>query len=280
MSSTPTAGAPGVTGTYLDRIVPLVLRRLEERRAQVPVARLRAMQHQGARPSFAEAIRTPGLSLIAEVKRASPSRGAIRPDLDVAELVGAYEAAGARAVSVLTEQDHFAGSLDDLRLAAAHTALPLLRKDFILDAYQIHEARVFGASAVLLIAALLGDDQLARLSGLAFELGLDVLLEVHDRTEMQRALAVPGVIVGINNRDLRSFEVSLDTSVQLAPLVPPERLLVGESGILARADVERLAAAGVDGVLVGETVVRGSDPRVAIRELMEPLPATVVRQVP
>ncbi len=150
------------------------------------------------------------------MKRASPSKGPIRPDLEVGSIVKAYEAAGARAVSVLTEQDHFGGSLDDLRAAAASTGLPLLRKDFIVDAYQVHEARVFGASAVLLIAALLDDAELLDLAGLANHLGLDVLLEVHDATEMTRALAVDGAIIGVNNRDLRTFAVSLETTERLA----------------------------------------------------------------
>ena len=281
MSTTPRqdAQAPPRVGTYLDRIMPAVRRRLEERKALLPLAELRAMQAPAPRPSFAEAIRAPGLSLIAEVKRASPSKGPIRPDLDVAQLVAAYEAAGARAISVLTEQDHFGGSLDDLRTAALHTTLPLLRKDFVVDPYQVHEARVFGASALLLITALLTDAQVHRLTGLAFELGLDVLLEVHDRAEMSRALAVDGVVVGINNRDLSSFEVSLDTAVCLAGLVPPDWSLVGESGIRERADVERLAAAGVDGILVGETIVRSPDPGAAIRALMHPLPSVGTRTI-
>jgi indole-3-glycerol phosphate synthase len=210
------------------------------------------------------------VSLIAEVKRASPSKGPIRPDLEVDQIVKAYKAAGARAISVLTEQDHFHGSLDDLRTAAASTRLPLLRKDFIVEAYQVHEARVFGASAVLLIAALLDDAELRCLSGLANDLGLDVLLEVHDATEMARALAVDGVIIGVNNRDLRTFAVSLETTERLAGYVPSGRLLVGESGIRDHSDVERLASFGVDAVLVGESIVRNADVGAAIEALMCP----------
>ncbi len=264
-------------GTYLDRIVPDVLRRLERRKALTPLDALRLLGGPEPRPSFAAAIGAPGLSLIAEIKRASPSKGLLRPGLDVAQLVQVYEAAGARAISVLTEEDHFSGSLDDLRAAAANTALPLLRKDFLLDPYQVHESRAFGASAVLLIAALLDDEQLHTLSGLAFELGLDVLLEVHDHGEMRRALVIPGVLVGVNNRDLSSFEVTLDKAVTLAGMVPAGRLLVGESGIRTRADLEHLAAAGVDGVLIGETIVRDPDPGAAIRALMQPLPAVTAR---
>jgi indole-3-glycerol phosphate synthase len=256
------------SGDYLERIVPAVLARLDERRTQTPLAELRAVETAGVRPSFAEAVGGAGVSLIAEVKRASPSKGPIRPDLDVGEAVTAYEAAGASAVSVLTEQDFFLGSLDDLRVAAEHTSLPLLRKDFIVDEYQLHEARVWGASAVLLIAALLDDRRLGELAAQAGELGLDVLLEVHDEAEMQRALAIKGAILGINNRDLRTFEVSLETTERLAGLVPAGRLLVSESGIRTRADVQRLAAAGVHAVLVGETLLIGADTQAAVRGLM------------
>ncbi|MFH0914995.1 MAG: indole-3-glycerol phosphate synthase TrpC [bacterium] len=270
------AGVP----TYLDRIARTVLSRLEERKRRVPQAEIEAMPGPGPRPSFAAALRAPGVSLIAEVKRASPSKGPICPGLEVGSLVKAYEAAGAGAISVLTEQDHFRGSLEDLRAAVDGTRLPVLRKDFILDQYQVHEARAFGASAVLLIAALLSDEGLQRLTGLATDLGLDVLLEVHDGTEMARALELDGVVIGVNNRDLRTFAVSLDTTVELARLVGPERLLVGESGIWTHADLERLAASGVDGVLVGESLLRSSDVEAAVGELMHPTPAVAQRSIP
>lgn len=270
---------PAGASAYLDRIARSVLRRLEERKRHVPQAEIEAMPGPGPRPSFAAALRAPGVSLIAEVKRASPSKGPIRLGLEVGPVVKAYEAAGARAVSVLTEQDHFRGGLDDLRAAVDGTRLPVLRKDFILDQYQIHEARAFGASAVLLIAALLSDEGLQRLTGLATDLGLDVLLEVHDRTEMARALQLDGVVIGVNNRDLRTFAVSLDTTVELAGLVPFERLLVGESGIWTHADVERLAACGVDAVLVGESLLRSPDVETAIGDLMHPTPAVAPRSI-
>jgi indole-3-glycerol phosphate synthase len=265
--------------TYLDRIVPAVLQRLEERKRRLPPAELVMMTWPEPRPSFAAALRAPGVSLIAEVKRASPSKGPLRPDLEVGPLVKAYEAAGARAVSVLTEQDHFRGSLDDLHAAAANTALPLLRKDFVVDPYQVHEARAFGASAVLLIAALLSDEQLAGLAGLAKDLGLDVLLEVHDEAEMGRALWVEGTIIGVNNRDLRTFDVSLETTVRLAGMVPGDRLLVGESGIRGHDDVERLASCGVDAVLVGESILSGGDAGVAAAALMVPVPPVAARPI-
>jgi indole-3-glycerol phosphate synthase len=266
--------------TYLDRIVPAVRRRLDERRGRLPLAELEAMETpavSATRPSFATAIAAPGVSLIAEVKRASPSKGSIRPDLEVASLVQAYEQAGARAISVLTEQDHFLGSPDDLRAAVADAGLPVLRKDFIVDVYQVHEARVWGASAVLLIAALLDERELRDLSGLAVGLGLDVLLEVHDEDELARALAVDGAVVGVNNRDLRTFAVSLETTERLAGLVPSGRLLVSESGIQDHADVVKLASLGVDGVLVGESLLREPDVGAAARALMEPRPLVGAR---
>ena len=248
--------------------MPAVLRRLEERRRRLPSEELKAAVVPDPRASFAEAVGASGVSLIAEVKRASPSKGAISPDLDVADTVAAYEAAGARAVSVLTEGDFFLGGLDDLRTAAEHTSLPLLRKDFIVDEYQLHEARVWGASAVLLIAALLDDQRLRALAALSRDLGMDVLLEVHDEAEMERALAVEGAVLGINNRDLRTFAVSLETTERLAGLVPAGRLLVSESGIRTREDVRRLAAAGVDAVLVGESLLVAGDAQAAIHGLM------------
>jgi indole-3-glycerol phosphate synthase len=211
------------------------------------------------------------------VKRFSPSKGPIRPHLDVGSLVAAYKAGGAAAVSVLTEGDHFRGSLDDLQQAAGRTVLPLLRKDFVVDPYQVYEAGAHGASAVLLIAALLDDRELRGLTALAQDLGLDVLLEVHDASEMARALNVEDAVIGINNRDLRTFEVSLQTSLRLAGLVPPGRLLVAESGIKDRADVEELASAGVDAVLVGESLLRQIEVRAAVAALVDP-PVEVARR--
>jgi indole-3-glycerol phosphate synthase len=270
--------------SYLDVIVPDVKRRLAERRLRTALSDLRRMAAEvappgepGGRAGFAEALQAPGVSVIAEVKRYSPSKGAIRPDLDPATLAAAYEAGGAAAVSVLTEESHFRGSLADLRTAAGATALPLLRKDFIGDPYQVYEARAFGASAILLIAALLDDRGLRDLAALAQDLGLDVLLEVHDAGEMERALRVDGAILGINNRDLRTFDVSLETSIRLAGLVPADRVLVAESGIRDRADVERLGAAGLDAVLVGESLLRQGEAAAAVAGLAEP-PCAAVRR--
>jgi indole-3-glycerol phosphate synthase len=263
--------------SYLDAILPDVRRRLAERKAGVPQAELVKKSAPGPRPSFAEALRAPGVSIIAEVKRFSPSKGPIRPDLDVGPLVAAYEAGGAAAVSILTEEDHFGGSLGDLRVAAASTRLPLLRKDFAIDPYQVYEARAFGAAAVLLIAAILEARALRELSALAADLGLDVLLEVHDEREMARALDMEGVVIGINNRDLRTFEVSLETSLRLSALVPTGRLLVSESGIKDRGDLEQLASAGIDAVLVGESLLKEEAIATAVAALANPVPVAVRR---
>lgn len=262
-----------VSGTYLDRIVADVVGRVRERKERRPQRLLESLPTPPGRPSFAEAMRLPGISLIAEVKRASPSKGPIRPELEVGHIVAAYERAGARAVSVLTEEDHFRGSLADLEAASVATSLPLLRKDFVVDEYQIEEARVAGASAVLLIAALLPDSRLSELAAYAAAAGLDVLLEVHDQAELQRALRQPGAIIGINNRDLRTFEVSLTTTEMLAGQVPRDRILVSESGIAGAADVERLRACGAAGMLVGESLLRRDDVEAAVRGLVGPAAA-------
>lgn len=256
--------------TYLDRILPAVKHRLEQRKQEVSLSLLKTRGTGEPRPSFAAALGGPHLSLIAEVKRASPSAGSIRPQLEVGDVVRKYEEAGADAVSVLTEEDYFRGSLADLVAAAENTSLPILRKDFIVDEYQIYEAKVCGASAVLLIAALLDDAQLRELVQLAFELDLEVLLEVHDRNELERALGFEKVVIGVNNRDLRTFTVSLGTTVDLARLVPPGFLLVAESGIRSRGDLELMAASGVDAVLVGEALLRGANEAGRVREFMQP----------
>lgn len=253
--------------TYLDRIALDVARRMEERKLDAGAGK-RVVKAHMERPSFAAAVATTGMCVIAEVKRRSPSKGPIRPDLDVGEIVSAYQRGGARAISVLTERDHFGGSLTDLETAFERCGLPILQKDFFLDPFQVHEAQGHGASAILLIAALLDDDRLRDLIGLARNLGLDVLLEVHDEHEMSRALAFDGVIIGINNRDLRSFSVSLETTVKLSRLVPDDRLLVAESGIRTRADVELMVTSGVNGLLVGEGLLREPDVETAVKNLI------------
>ena len=206
-------------------------------------------------------------AVIAEVKKASPSRGVIRADFRPDEIAMSYEFGGAACLSVLTDVDFFQGSDAYLQQARSACTLPVLRKDFTIDPYQVHEARMLGADCILLIVAALGDDQLAELSGLALELGMDVLVEVHDIDELERAIQVPVPLVGINNRDLRSFEVSLDTTLSMKDAVPRDRLLVTESGILAPADVQRMRAAGVHAFLVGEAFMRAVEPGEALRQL-------------
>ncbi|MBI5835944.1 MAG: indole-3-glycerol phosphate synthase TrpC [Candidatus Eisenbacteria bacterium] len=215
-----------------------------------------------ARASKAEPVR-----FIAEVKKASPSRGLLAGDFDPVARARAYAAGGAAAVSVLTEPRHFLGSPDHLKAVAAAVPLPALQKDFTLEAYQLHEAVELGASAVLLIAALLPSGRLAALRAAAEELGLDTLVEVHDEAELEAALASGARIVGVNNRDLRTFEVRLETTLRLAPRVPAGTTLVGESGVTGRADVLRLQDAGVDALLVGEALMRSGDPAARLRQL-------------
>ncbi len=225
-------------------------------------------------PDFLSALKhAPGVALIAEVKKASPSKGVIRPDFDPVELARGYAENGAAAISVLTDTNYFQGRLEFLRqisaaLNRAGLVRPLLRKDFIFDSYQIYEARAAGASAVLLIAAVLKDAELESLYGLARKLGLTVLLEVHNRADLEQVLPLNPRLIGVNNRDLRDFSVRLETSFDLRPLIPAETLMVAESGIRARADVERLAAAGIDAALVGEAIVQQKDVGRKVRELL------------
>ncbi len=205
--------------------------------------------------------------VIAEIKKASPSKGVIRADFRPAEIAQSYERHGAACLSVLTDEQFFQGSADYLRQARAAVALPVLRKDFMVDEYQVFEARAMGADCILLIAACLDDAQMADLEAVAQSLGLDVLVEVHDGAELARALRLKTPLVGINNRNLRTFEVTLDTTLGLLKDVPPDRLLVTESGILAPADVQLMRAAQVHAFLVGEAFMRAPDPGQALSAL-------------
>ena len=257
------------TDTILDRIVADKRADLAVARRRVPDARIQAFATAapGVRP-FAKALRRDTVTLIAEVKKASPSRGVLREDFSAIALARAYISAGAEAISVLTDKRHFQGSLDHLAsIRALPKAPPLLRKDFLFDPYQLYEARARGADAVLLIAAILEPDLLADLIRLADQLGMDALVEVHEQAELERAAKAGATLIGVNNRDLRTFDVDLATTERLRPLVPRTATLVAESGIATRDDVERLAALGVHAVLIGEALVTAPDPAAKIREL-------------
>jgi indole-3-glycerol phosphate synthase len=252
----------------LERIVKRTRAEVARRRSSVPLAELeRAAAGSEPRRPFTGALAAPGLSLIAEHKRRSPSAGVIREGLSLQHVVGAYERAGASALSVLTEDQGFGGSLEDLAAARAVSGLPILRKDFIVDEYQVVEALVGGADAILLIAAALDAVRLAQLSALAAELGLGTLVEVHDDRELAVAAEVGAPVIGINNRDLTTLTVDTARTFELAPLVPAGSVVVAESGFRTRADLEALAAAGVDAVLVGEALMRAPDIEAACREL-------------
>jgi indole-3-glycerol phosphate synthase len=233
---------------------------LAERAAALgrPVRSLQAALVAGPRPR-----------VIAEIKRRSPSRGEIRADFDPCAIAKSYADAGAAALSVLTDVHYFGGHLDHLRQVRALVDLPILRKDFVVDAYQLDEARLAGADAVLLIVAALAPDALERLHGAARARGLDVLVEVHDDAELERALDIGARLIGINNRDLRTFDVDLATSERLAPRVGGGRTVVAESGIFTSEDMRRLEAAGVHAHLIGESLMRQPDPGLALRALRE-----------
>jgi len=242
-----------------------------ERRAQAPEGELR--RRIAAQPpplDLCAALRGPGVAVVAEIKRASPSKGALNERLDPGALAARYATAGADAISVLTEPTRFHGSLDDLTAAraglrAAGCDRPLLRKDFVVDPYQLLEARAWGADAALLIVAALEDGALAALLGEALALGLTPLVEVHNADELARALALRPPLIGINNRDLRTFAVDLGVTRALRPLVPADTLALAESGIRTPEDMRALAALGVDGALIGEALVTADDPAAALR---------------
>ncbi len=210
-------------------------------------------------------------AVIAEIKKASPSKGVMRENFLPAEIAGQYARAGAACLSVLTDIDYFQGHADYLKAARRSCALPVLRKDFMVDSYQVYEARYWGADAILLIVAALSDAQLAELETVAFQLGMDVLVEIHDGDELDRALKLKSPLLGINNRNLRTFETSLQTTLDLFPRVPSDRLLITESGILAPSDVTLMREHGVHGFLVGEAFMRQPDPGQALQSLFTEL---------
>jgi indole-3-glycerol phosphate synthase len=257
------ADAPSV----LSRILAETRAEVSRRRAQRPLEASRA-HPRARRRGFAEALRAPGIAVIAEFKRRSPSAGSIAAGAELASTVEAYARGGASALSILTEGPNFGGSLEDLRAARELSELPLLRKDFIVDDYQLRESADAGADAVLLIVAALAREQLASLHARALELELDVLVEVHDRAELRIALELEAQLIGINNRDLRDFSIDISRTETLLEDVPAGVTVVSESGIAGPAQLRRLAERGVAAVLVGESLMRAGDPAVALRELL------------
>jgi indole-3-glycerol phosphate synthase len=256
------------TEGVLDRIVAEKGREVERLRPLAASLRAR-VEDAGVPRGFAAALLHPDhVTLLAEVKRRSPSAGEIRPGASPDAIAGAYRDAGAAAISVLTDRRFFGGGVDDFGRVRETVSLPMIRKDFIIDPLQIWEARAIGADAVLLIVRILGDSLLADLLALASELGMDSLVEIHDERELGRAVRAGAALVGMNNRDLQTFRTNLSLSLDLAPLVPPEITFVAESGIRGGPDVERLGAAGVDAVLVGEHLMRAADVEGAARELV------------
>ena len=264
-----------MAGDILQRIVAVKRDEVTAARARRSEASLRrAARERGAVRPFEAALRAKvavgAAAVIAEVKKASPSKGLLREPFVPAEIAASYARHGAAALSVLTDERFFQGSAAYLQQARAACGLPVLRKDFIVDEYQIVEARAIDADCVLLIVACLDDAQLVAFETCAIELGLSVLVEVHDEAELERALQLKTPLVGVNNRNLRSFEVSLDTTLELLPRLPADRILISESGIAAPADVQRLSAAGVPAFLVGEAFMRAPDPGRALAALFGP----------
>ncbi|MGH2912120.1 MAG: indole-3-glycerol phosphate synthase TrpC [Solirubrobacteraceae bacterium] len=259
--------------TVLDRILSETREVVERRKLSLPREGLETMvmatvPQNGHPLRFREALARPGIGVIAEFKRRSPSAGTLREDAKLEDIVAAYERGGASALSVLTEEPNFAGSLDDLKLARASCGLPILRKDFVLDPYQLYEARLAGADAVLLIVAALDQPTLTSLHELATTISLDVLVEVHDREELSRAAAAGAKLIGVNNRDLRDFTVDIQRTFELLDAMPPDAIVVSESGIVHAEQVAELERRGVAAVLVGETLMRAPHPQEVLAQLL------------
>ncbi len=258
---------------FLTTIIETKRQRLARAMTEYTLPEMRAAASNARHTAMPNALHTAlaragHLNIIAEIKRASPSKGELRMELEPAEVARTYVSGGAAAISVLTEEDYFHGSLADLRAVRAAVALPVLRKDFIFDEWQVYEAAIAGADALLLIVAALDDEKLTRLRRLTEEeLGMDALVEVHTRAELRRAEACGARIIGINNRNLRTFEVSLETSVELRTASETNALFVSESGLRTNADLRRLAAFGCNAFLIGETLMRAADPAAALCEL-------------
>ena len=255
----------------LDRILSNKRIEVDARKAQVSQGELERITREAPAPSdFASSVvrRPSSVKLIAEIKKASPTKGLIRPDFDPVAIAETYEKSGASAISVLTDEKYFQGHLDYLKAVKDAVSLPVLRKDFIIDPYQIYEARAAGADAILLIVAALSREELSEFMALSEKLGMASLVEVHTSEELDVALEVGAKIIGINNRNLQTFETKLETTLELAAKIPGDRVIVSESGIFTRTDVEKLMAAGVDAILVGESLMREPDPGVKVKELL------------
>ncbi len=257
----------------LEEICATKLDEVREARLKVSESELRRqIAMQTAPRGFAKALQVAsrtGLGLIAEIKKASPSKGLIRKDFAPADHARAYQAGGAACLSVLTDMDYFQGHRDYLVAARNACTLPVLRKDFMVDPWQVAEARAMGADAILLIVAALDDSRMGDMEQAASDLGMDVLIEIHDEAELERALRLQSRLIGINNRDLKSFQTDLATTLRIAPLVPGDRLIIAESGIAGSGDVARLADAGIRNFLVGETLMRRDDVEDATRNLLD-----------
>jgi indole-3-glycerol phosphate synthase len=253
----------------LDKIIAQKREEVEQRKKTVPLTYLQE-RIAGRKPALdlVSALKDDHIRLIAEVKKASPSRGPLNPDLNPTELAQTYAEGGAAAISVLTEENYFMGRIEHLAAIKEVVALPLLRKDFVLDNYQVYESRAYGADALLLIAAIVSQGQLKELVSLSHSLGLRCLVEVHSQGEVEVAVLSEAEIIGINNRDLHTFAVDIDTTRRLRPLIPKEKTVVGESGIKNRKDIETLKKWGVDAVLVGEALVTAGDIRAKMKELL------------
>ena len=255
--------------TILERILETKRAELEESRKARPLDEVVAAASQAPPAlSLAEAVGQAGIQIVAEVKKASPSKGIIREDFDPVAIATAYAGGGAAAISVLTDSEYFQGSLEYLRAIREKVAVPLLRKDFIIDTYQVFEARAAGADAILLILAALSDEEAEPLAAVAEQLGMDVLWEVHNIEEMHRVAGFSPAVVGINNRDLKTFEVSLETTRGLLPEVPADAVVISESGFFKREELEMMSGWGVDGFLIGEGLMRAEDPGAALRGLL------------
>ena len=253
----------------LDKIIARKRKEVEQRKKAVPLAYLRE-RIAGQKPllDLASALKGDHIRLIAEVKKASPSRGLLSPKLNPTELAQTYAEGGAAAISVLTEEHYFMGRIEDLADIKEVVGLPLLRKDFIFDNYQVYESRAYGADALLLIAGILSQGQFKELVSLSRSLGLRCLVEVHSQGEVEMAVLNEAEIIGINNRDLHTFAVDINITHRLRPLIPKEKIVVSESGIRSRRDIEKLREWGVDAVLVGEALVTDNDVRAKMKELL------------